>query len=764
MEKYLNISLPIRERVNDLLSRMTLDEKIAQCRQDLYGWKCYSNNNGKISTSSYLEVYLDKTPGIGCLYGLFRADPWSQINQDNGIPEKQSHQVANLIQEKIMESNRWHIPALFTEEVSHGHQALGGISYPTNIGRGNSFDSKLIEQSSFLQSSELRAKGVHLALVSALDLARDPRWGRTEESFGEDPVLASKYTRSLIRGFQGGLIKHESDFLDDPVDLTNNSRTGVVLKHLIGQGDMLGGHNSGTTIIGKRELMDIYSPLLAASQDAVGVMAAYNDIDGVPCHANPELLREMLRKQHKFQGMIMADGTALDRLVPLYGSHHKAAAKAMTAGIQMSLWDKTYPHLASAVKEGLLPESFIDDAAFRVLAIKYLLGVMDDPFGSKTTFNRKQADVTNLKLAKESLTLVKNESGILPLKDNQTISVIGPNANSIYNLLGDYTAPQDGAKNTTIYAAIKRNFPNSNVSFNIGCEIRNTENQQGSIREAVKSAAKSNIIILVLGGSSTRNFKQKFMNNGAATNPAINMDTGENIDIASLKLGGMQEELLKQLSDLNIPIITIMIQGRPYSLTNILKYSSAVLIGWYPGQQGGNAIAQLLHGDFNPSGRLSLTYPVSADQLPVYYNQRISEHPAYFDQPTDIQFPIGFGLRFHYLSPISELHISPSRITTADLETGKKVNVSLTVKNTSPQIDNASEICFIKGTTGIIIPRKKQIADFQRVTCKPQQTATYNFSFDQSVLRQFGPDNKWHLFQGKVEVWVGKMHGEFIIV
>lgn len=763
MEKYLDESLTIRERVNDLLSKMTLDEKIAQCRQDLYGWKCYSNTKGNISVSSYLENYLAKTPGIGCLYGVFRADPWSQINKDNGIPEKESHHIANLIQKKIMESNRWHIPALFTEEMPHGHQAIGGISYPTNIGRGNSFDTKLMEQSAILQSKELKSKGVHLALVSALDLARDPRWGRTEESFGEDPIVAGKYTQSLIKGFQRGLIKHEHDFLDEPVNLTNNPRTGIVLKHLVGQGDMLGGHNSGTTIIGPRELMDIYSPLIAASQDAVGIMAAYNDIDGVPCHSNPKLLRKMLRKQYHFQGMIMADGTALDRLVPLYGSQENAAAQAIKAGIQMNLWDKTYSHLEKAVRNKLLPEKFINEAAFRVLAIKYLLGIMDDPFGDHTNFDTNQADITNFKLAKESLTLVKNDNNILPLKDNQKISVIGPNANSIYNLLGDYTAPQTKEKYPTIYEAIKRHFSKSDVNFSIGCEIRNAKNQQTSIHEAIKLAKNSNLIILALGGSSTRDFNQKFMDNGAATNPSINMDTGENIDVANLTLGGMQEELLKQLNQLNIPIVSIMIQGRPYNLSNVLKYSNAVIIGWYPGQQGGNAIAQLLHGDFNPSGRLSITYPVSSSQLPIYYNQRISEQPTYFDQSMDIQFPIGFGLRFRNLSPISKLQIYPSKITTESLKNGNKVHVSLTVKNTSTQIDSSSKICFIKGSTGVVIPRKKQIADFQRVTCKPNQFKTFNFSLNQSVLRQFGPDNKWHLFQGKVKVYVDEMCGEFII-
>src|SRR5699024_3879354 len=483
-------------------------------------------------------------------------------------------------------------------------------------------------------------KGIHLALVSTLDLARDPRWGRTEESFGEDPYLAGEFTKAVIKGFQSNLITHE-DFTQKrvseiPIEKYN---MGVVLKHLIAQGDALGGHNAGAVTIGEREFMDIHYPLLKSVSNAAGVMAAYNDIDGVPCHSNYSLLEKMLREENHFKGIVMADGTALDRLINIYGSEEQAASNALKAGVDLSLWDRTYLSIEDGIEKKIISESLLDKAAYRVLSIKFLLGLFDNPYVGEQTAGYmemlNQHQKINEEVTSESITLVKN-NGILPYTNNkEKLAVIGPNANSLYNLLGDYTSPQtDLMQNNTIYNSIKKLYSDSKVFYAQGCEIRNAEKQDSLLNKAVKIASQCDKIILVLGGSSTREFDMEFLNQGAvSSSEGLNMDTGENVDVASLSLGGKQMELLRSLKQLGKPIISILIQGRPYDLEEITELSDAVIVGWYPGQMGSSSIAKILKGEINPSGKLSLSYPRSSGQLPVYYSQRdIEQNSNYYDE------------------------------------------------------------------------------------------------------------------------------------
>lgn len=379
MFPYQDKSLTIRERVNDLISRMTLEEKVGQINQHLYGWKSYEKDGSDIHLTDEFKKHVSWGKGLGALYGLFRADPWSQKNYENGIRANESAHLSNMIQSYVIDHSRLGIPTLIVEEMPHGHQALDSVSYPTNIGKGNSFNPDLIRKSAELQSEELILKGGNIALVSSLDLLKDPRWGRSEETFGESPYLTSTYTKAIINGFQGDLIDGEN-FLDKKVPSDARKHVGVVIKHLIGQGDVLGGHNSGTVPMGKREFLEVYSSLIDSLKKSVGVMAAYNDIDGVPCHANRYLLHDLLRRDNGFQGIVMADGTALDRLVDLYGNYEDSAYAALSSGVDMSLWDDVYMHVEGAVEKypNLLTD--LDASVKRVLSIKFLLGLFDDPF------------------------------------------------------------------------------------------------------------------------------------------------------------------------------------------------------------------------------------------------------------------------------------------------------------------------------------------------------------------------------------------------
>ena len=730
---YQNPELTIRERVNDLLKRMSLEEKVGQVNQHLYGWECYEKqSNDQVILTDKFKEHVSWGGGLGALYGLFRADPWSKVGFENGIAPEKSWELVNQVQEYVLKHSRWKIPALIVEECPHGHQGLGGVSYPTNIGRGNSFNSELIKQSSQLMARELAAKGVHLALVSTLDLVKDPRWGRSEECFGEDPILAAKMSEAVVAGFQGDLITDSESYLDKTVAEINRQpdQIGVVLKHCIAQGEALGGHNSGTVTIGNREFTDVYLPLLASTRNAMGVMAAYNDVDGVPCHINGQLFQKIMREQLDYQGIVMADGIALDRLQDVFADKLSSANAALKAGVDLSLWDETYLEIAEGVNTHVIAETNLDEACARVLGIKFLLGLFDDPFikDPSKIFSKiiSESKKLNLKTAEESLTLLKN-NGILPLQQSmKKIAVVGPNADNIYALLGDYSAPQTSdRRNQTVFREIQKAFSTTEVIYAEGCEVRNNENQQKKISDAVAVCQEAEVVVLVLGGSSARNFDMEFLNNGAVSSKGINMDSGENVDVASLSLGGQQLALLKKIQELGKPIVTVLIQGRTYDIQEVEKFSDAVLVGWFPGQEGGAAIARTLQGISNPSGRLSVSYPLNAQQLPVYYYQRAaSKKDDYYDEPGAPLHEFGFGLSY------TDFTYENLQVTTES----DKIIISLTVRNDGEIAGKESVLLFVRLLGGSIIQRHKQLKEFIKIELAPREATEVTFRLPLKAL------------------------------
>ncbi|MFP1668616.1 glycoside hydrolase family 3 C-terminal domain-containing protein [Enterococcus sp. AND_442] len=739
---YQNPKLTIRQRVEDLLSRMNIAEKVGQVNQHLYGWEYYEKNGDKNELTEKLKEHVKWGGGLGALYGLFRSDPWSKTDYKNGILAKESWKVANLVQEYVLKHSRWKIPVLLVEECPHGHQGLDGISYPTNIGRGNTFNVALLEQTSRLMAKELAAKGVHLALVSTLDLAKDPRWGRTEECFGEDPILSARFSEAVVRGFQGEIISEKVSFLDQTVEEINKKKDqiGVVLKHCIAQGEALGGHNSGTVTIGRREFSDIYEPLLKSTRNAVGVMAAYNDIDGVPCHINRALFEQTLRKEIGYQGIVMADGVALDRLSDVFTDKKTAAAYALAAGIDLSLWDETYTKIAEAIDDQVVDEKLLDQAVRRVLSVKFLLGLFEQPFANdpKEYWDHlmEESEHLNLETAKESITLLKND-GILPLDQQvKNIAVIGPNAHDVYHLLGDYSAPQtEDRLKKTIVQEIKTEFPQSTVSYAQGCEVRNQEDQEEKLLEAVTLAQNSDVIIAVLGGSSARNFDMEFLRNGAVSSKGINMDSGENVDVASLSLGGYQQQLIEQLYQLGKPIITILVQGRPYDLMKIESFTNAIATAWFPGQEGGKAIAQMISGRNNPSGRLSLSYPRNSQQLPVYYYQRAaSKQENYYDLSGSPFYPFGHGLSY------TTFEYSQMEVKT-DID---KVIISIKVKNTGSVSGKTSTLVYVRLIDGAVIQRTKLLKAFRKDDLQSQEERLLVFELTSEDFSYMDIDDKRH--------------------
>lgn len=738
----------IEQQVDQLLEQMTLKEKVGQLNQKLYGWQVYKKEGGKYELTDLFKQHVETFQGIGALYGLFRADPWSGIHFDNGIPLKDCLHVTTMIQQYLKKHTRLGIPVLFSEECPHGHQALDSTVFPTHIGSGATWNPKLQQRVSNYVAKELQEKGVHLGLVSTLDIARDPRWGRTEECFAEDPYLSSRMTEAVVKGMQG-----------------EKREVLAVLKHFAAQGSAVGGHNAGPALIGERELREIHIPPMKAGIEAgaLACMAAYNEIDGIPCHSNRYLLTNILRNELGFKGFVMADGVALERLLHLSGDKELAAKYAMEAGVDLSLWDDIYTQLEYAVENGKMTEATIDMAVKRVLYVKFLLGLFSEAPLEENIVDREEGKRLNLEMARESITLLKNKQNLLPLnKDKPTIAIIGPNADHVYNMLGDYTPPQRRDSVVTIRDGITSIAKDQDtVLYTKGCDIRSED--KSDFEHAKKLARQSDVIILALGGSSAREFGMSFHTNGAVINPdQSQMDSGENVDVANLRLGGVQEELVKELAQLNIPMIGVLVQGRPHSIEHIEPYLDAILIAWYPGQQGGRAIAEVIFGEVNPSGRLPISIPFSSGQLPVYYNYKDSGGKRdYYDESGEAMYSFGDGLSY---SSFSYQFCSKQKlfIDRQLLSEGKMVELPVDVTNDGPYDGYVVMQLYIRDIESSVTQRIRELKDFQKIWLRVNETKTVTLALTEEDLSIWDLHMKQKVEQGTVLLMVGDSPKRFI--
>ncbi|MHC5409856.1 glycoside hydrolase family 3 N-terminal domain-containing protein [Listeria seeligeri] len=740
MTIYLDKTQPIAARVEDLLAKMTLAEKCGQLNQRMYGWDAFSRDGDVFQITDSFKQEVARFEGIGALYGLFRADPWSKMNKETGISRVNSAKVANMVQRYVVENTRLGIPVLLAEEVPHGHQALDSESYPVNLARAASFHPELQQQVAEAIAEEISDKGVHLALASALDILRDPRWGRAEECYGEDPYLAAELTAAITEGFQ------------------KNGKIAVILKHFAAQGEPVGGHNSGPVSIGVRELREVFlEPLRAGiAKGALGVMAAYNEIDGVPCHANKELLTTILRDEMGFEGIVMADGCALDRLLKLNPDPKKAAKMAIEAGVDLSLWDNVFPFLEESVTAGVLNESVVDHAVRRILQVKFQLGLFENPYVkeavSAPSANWKKL---NLQAAREGICLLKNEANTLPLKGKQKkLAIVGPNADALYNQLGDYTAPQNQAECVTVLEGLRSIVPKEwELIYEKGSEIR--EKVTDGILKAEELAEEADAIVLVLGGSSARNFNMEFLSNGAVSSKGPNMDAGENVDVADIALPEVQLELFRAMKRTNKPVIVVMIQGRPIAIPEISKEADALLTAWYPGSVGGTAVAEVLVGKYNPSGKLPVSIPVSSGQIPVYYNQKAVEYKEdYFDLTGKPLYPFGYGLSYSSFK-YHDLAIKQERVALSALLVGEKVDVTVTVENTSEVAGEEVVQLYIHDMESSITRRKKELKAFKKIRIEPKEKVEVTLELDKTTFEVWSINNKYEMETGGIQIFVG---------
>ncbi|WUH25408.1 glycoside hydrolase family 3 C-terminal domain-containing protein [Streptomyces sp. NBC_00445] len=635
MTTYQDPAAPVDARVRDLLARMTLREKVGQLNQRMYGWDAYRRTpDGAFELTDALRAETERFAGLGALYGLLRADAWSGVDHTSGAGAADSAELADLVQRHIVETSRLGIPAFFVEEVPHGHMALDGTVFPVNLAVGATWDPALYERAAAHAAAELRSRGGHVALVSALDIARDPRWGRTEECYGEDPYLAARLTEALVRGMQG------------QGELFAADKAPVVLKHFAGQGATVGGRNSAESELGPRELHEIHLPAARAGvrAGAAAVMAAYNEVDGLPCAGNRALLHELLREQWGFEGLVMADGLAVDRLARITGDKVSAGALALNAGVDLSLWDEAFTHLEQAVGRGLVTVAALDAAVARVLRLKFQLGLFEHPYGSSRLASPDGRELSTA-LARSAVTLLHNDAGALPIRPTVSrIAVLGPHAATSAHQLGDYTAPQRPGTGTSVLDGLRRLAPPGvELRHTRGCAL--TGDDLSGIPEAVAAAAATDLAVLVLGGSSARTPDTEFAANGAAVTAVSEMTCGEGVDLAGLRLGAAQHALLDAVVATGTPTVVVLIQGRPHAVPEAGR-AAALLTAWYPGPWGGDAIAEVLLGLAEPSGRLPVSVPRSAAQLPVYYNHKDTEYGGYVDESAEPLYSFGHGLSY----------------------------------------------------------------------------------------------------------------------
>jgi len=683
-------------KVDNLLSQMTLTEKIGQLC-------CPIGFN--LDDEAYHRL-MDTLP-CGGFWAVLRADPWSQKTVETGPDAQESALIFNKMQRYAVENTRLGIPIYFAEECPHGLMAVGATVYPTGLGLAATWDEDLLYNIGENIGEEAASRGAKIAYGPVLDIARDPRWSRVEETFGEDPFLSGTLGSAVIKGMQQHL--------------------AATLKHFAAYGIPEGGHNGAAAQTGSNMLVSDYISNfeMAVKNGAKSIMTSYNAIDGIPCTSNSYLLKDVLREQWGFNGIVFSD---LGSIWALHSTHRTAenqlvaTAQAINAGVDIDLGASNYgAYLKTAVENGIVPMKNVDEAVRRVLRFKYESGLFENPYidvpDNDVVKTHGRASQQTLQTAQKSIVLLKND-GILPLShDIVSIAVIGPNADNMYNQLGDYTAPQNPNDIVTVFDGIINRAPDgTNFFYAKGCSIRDT--QDADFKEAVNAAKSADVTIMVVGGSSARDFKTSYESTGAAVvNEHISdMDCGEGYDRVSIELSGLQESLIKEIAKLHKPLIIVYIEGRPLLKNTANEVANALLTAFYPGEQGGNAIADVIFGNYNPAGRLPISQPRNTGQIPVYYSQ--PKPHDYVECESTPLFCFGHGLSY--------TDFEYSNLIINNLE--NELKVSLDVTNTGEYDGEEVVQLYLRDEYATITPAEKLLIGFKRVFIQKNDTQHVTFT------------------------------------
>ncbi|MGN7358863.1 glycoside hydrolase family 3 N-terminal domain-containing protein [Paenibacillus sp. SAF-054] len=748
---YKDKTRPAAERAKHLLDLMTLEEKVGQLVQP-FGWQTYEHRDGRIALKESFMEQVQKG-GVGSLYGVLRADPWTGVSLENGLSAKQGAEAVNEIQRYAIENSRLGIPILIGEECSHGHMAIDGTVFPVPLLLGSTWNVDLYREMCQAVAAETRAQGGAVTYSPVLDVVRDPRWGRTEECFAEDPYLIGEFAAASVQGLQGEALDGEAS-------------VAATLKHFVGYGSSEGGRNAGPVHMGWRELLevDLYPFRKAVEAGAASIMPAYNEIDGVPCTVNTELLEDVLRGQWGFDGMVITDCGAIDMLAAGHDVAEDgmdAAVQAIKAGIDMEMSGEMFGrYLLEAINQGKLGIGVLDQAVLRVLTLKFRLGLFERLYVDSDQAERVIGSAEHVrlarKLAEEGIVLLKNEQGALPLDMQKgSIAVIGPNADHGYNQLGDYTSPQPADKVATVLKGMeaKLGTDSGRVLYAPGCRIKG-DSVEG-FETALSCAEQADTVVMVMGGSSARDFGEGTIDLKTGASKVSesswnDMECGEGIDRMTLGLAGVQLKLIQEIHKLGKKLIVVYINGRPIAEPWVDEHADAILEAWYPGQEGGHAVADILFGDVNPSGRLTVSIPKHVGQLPVYYNGKRSRGKRYMEEDSKPRYPFGYGLSYTTFS-YSEFQISKDCIT-AD----EKAVASVNVTNTGNR-DGAEVVqLYISDAVSSFSRPLMELKGFVKVELKAGETRTVQFEIGREQLQYIGRDLKTVVEPGLFRIHIGR--------
>ena len=719
---YKNPTLPVETRVADLLSRMTLEEKVGQLLCPL-GWEMYEiKGNDVLPSDKFKQLIKDRNAGM--LWATYRADPWTKKTLATGLNPVLAAKAGNALQKYVMENTRLGIPLFLAEEAPHGHMAIGATVFPTGIGMAATWSPQLINEVGKAIGKEIRLQGGHISYGPVLDLARDPRWSRVEETFGEDPVLTGEIGKAMVAGLGGG-------------DLSRPYSTLATLKHFLAYGISESGQNGNPSFAGMRELHENFLPPFrqAINAGALSVMTSYNSMDGIPCTANHYLLTELLRDEWKFKGFVVSDLYSIEGIHQNHfvaSTMKEAAIMALSAGVDIDLGGDAYMNLMDAVTRKEISKEILDAAVSRVLRLKFEMGLFENPYvdpgKAKKEVRSKECVTLARQVAQASITLLKNEHSLLPLDRSMKVALIGPNADNRYNMLGDYTAPQEEENVKTVLDGIRAKLSSSQVEYVKGCSIRDTVTSD--IEQAVAAAQRSEVVIAVVGGSSARDFKTSYKETGAAIadkKTISDMECGEGFDRATLSLLGKQQELLKALKATGKPLIVVYIEGRSLDKNWASENADALLTAYYPGQEGGNAIADVLFGEFNPAGRLPFSVPRSVGQVPVYYNKKAPQSHDYVEMSASPLYSFGYGLSYTTFE-YSDLHLSA--LTPYSFE------VSCKIRNTGKYDGEEVVQLYLRDEYASVVQPLKQLKHFARLflKCGEEQEVKFILSEEDFAL------------------------------
>ena len=703
---------PKAEFISELMAKMTVDEKIYQTVQ--------FTSDGTVTGPKTGDNFITRI----------------QQGKVGSVLNATGAKATREIQRINLESSRLKIPLLFGHDVIHGYKTI----FPINLGMASSFDPKAVELAARVAATEASSGGVHWTFAPMVDIARDPRWSRISEGSGEDSFLGSKLAVANVKGFQGD-------------DLSKINTILACTKHFAAYGAAEAGRDYNTVDMSERVLRDIYLPPFKATVDA-GVktfMASFNEISGVPSTASKFLMRDILKGEWKFDGMVVSDYTGINEMIAhgFAKDEQDAAQLALNAGLDMDMVGATYMNmLKKSYNEGKVSIEVINDACKRILEVKYDLGLFEDPYRysdekrEKETIYKPEFLQAALDVASKSMVLLKNKNNVLPLKKDQKIAFVGPFVNDEYNIIGSWAAlgERDGFATSIKEGVTKFSGNTSKVTFDEGVEIQGTK--RDLMQKAIENAKNADVIVAVMGERE-------------------NM-TGEAASQTNIDLPGIQKEFLAELKKIGKPIVLVLFNGRPLTLTWENENMDAILEAWFPGSRGGDAVAQTLFGLNNPSGKLPITFPRNVGQVPIYYNHKNTGRPylglsdpeqKYKSRYTDVDnsplFPFGYGLSYTTFS-YSNLKVSSTKI-----KFNEKLKVSVEVANTGNYDGSEVVQLYVKDVVGSVTRPVRELKGFERVELKKGEKKAVTFELSSEDLKFYNIDMKNVAEAGDFEVFIG---------